>query len=219
MKRLREAMDCGSLLPGDALPAERELAFELKLSRVTVRKALAKLVEQGLLEKRRGAGTFVAAPRGLLSLLKISRYTGGSPRDLELRWEKSEICPATSDDLLNLTMKPGEKVVRLSGTVYEGDVRIGLQRSCMPAAHHPSLQLAEDPMACAVAFNELSTTRSLHRLRALCFPDDEADVLGVVSGSAALSVERVRYAEGQPVDWCHLLVRGDSFEYVGELLE
>jgi DNA-binding FadR family transcriptional regulator len=49
----------GSLAPGDRLPAERELAAQLGVSRPTVREAVGALVIMGLLESRQGAGTFV----------------------------------------------------------------------------------------------------------------------------------------------------------------
>lgn len=49
----------GSLKPGDRLPAERNLALELKVSRPTLREAIQKLVSKGLLETRHGGGTLV----------------------------------------------------------------------------------------------------------------------------------------------------------------
>ena len=53
----------GTLRPETQIPPERELAELAQVSRVTVRKAVAQLVEDGQLEQRRGAGTFVRVPR------------------------------------------------------------------------------------------------------------------------------------------------------------
>ena len=50
----------GVVRPEEALPAERDLASELSVSRITVRKAMDALVADGLLIRRQGAGTFVA---------------------------------------------------------------------------------------------------------------------------------------------------------------
>ena len=58
-RALREAIDRGLLGPDDALPPERDLAIEFGVSRITVRKAIDGLVNEGLLMRRQGSGTFV----------------------------------------------------------------------------------------------------------------------------------------------------------------
>jgi DNA-binding LacI/PurR family transcriptional regulator len=57
---VREILREGSLAPGDSLPSERELAERLGVSHLTVRKSLLPLVEEGLIERQVGRGTFVA---------------------------------------------------------------------------------------------------------------------------------------------------------------
>lgn len=51
----------GSLKPGDRLPAERELAIELGVSRPSLREAIQKLAQKGMLQSRQGGGTYVTA--------------------------------------------------------------------------------------------------------------------------------------------------------------
>lgn len=58
---LRDLLARGHYQPGDRLPSERELAEGLGLSRPTLREAIRRLTEAGLLEARQGSGTFVAA--------------------------------------------------------------------------------------------------------------------------------------------------------------
>src|SRR6266542_814967 len=57
---IREAIKSGALTPSSGIPAERDLAVDYGVSRITFRKSLEDLVEEGLLIRRRGAGTFVA---------------------------------------------------------------------------------------------------------------------------------------------------------------
>lgn len=54
----------GNYSPGDRLPTERDIARDCGISRITVRRAYAELEENGILERRRGSGTYVAASRG-----------------------------------------------------------------------------------------------------------------------------------------------------------
>ena len=63
-RRLRRAIDAGQYLPLSQLPKEQELAEIHRVSRVTVRAALARLAADGYLVRVRGKGTFVAEPTG-----------------------------------------------------------------------------------------------------------------------------------------------------------
>src|ERR1700743_223246 len=73
-RKLRDAIRQKKLAPGDALPAQRDLAEQFEVSRITVRKALDALVGEGLLNRRQGTGTFVAA-RVEKSFSKLSSFT------------------------------------------------------------------------------------------------------------------------------------------------
>ena len=62
VERIRRALALGVLLPGDRLPAERALAEDLGVSRVTVREALRVLQGEGLLVTKRGSGGTIVSP-------------------------------------------------------------------------------------------------------------------------------------------------------------
>src|SRR6266851_9542319 len=70
---IRERIDAGELKPGDAVTSERELARIHRVSLMTARHALAGLEHEGIVERRRGAGTFVAPPR--IHFNKLMSYT------------------------------------------------------------------------------------------------------------------------------------------------
>lgn len=70
-ERLARAIDDGSYAPGAKLPSENRLALEFGLGRPTVRQATEVLVRQGLVMRRRGAGTFVCAARPRVDLFSL----------------------------------------------------------------------------------------------------------------------------------------------------
>ncbi len=70
---LRKVIADGALRPGDAVPSERELAKIHEVSLMTARHALASLEHEGVVERRRGVGTFVSAPK--IHFNKLMSYT------------------------------------------------------------------------------------------------------------------------------------------------
>ena len=90
VQQIEESVLNGSLKPGDQLPAERELAQRLGVSRTAVREAVKALREKGLVEAYSGRGTFVtdgtsqAARQSFDLMVKIGQQEG-SPHLAELR--------------------------------------------------------------------------------------------------------------------------------------
>jgi GntR family transcriptional regulator len=70
---IRRAIESGGLLPGDAVPSERKLAQIHDVSLMTARHALATLEQEGVVERRRGVGTFVSPPK--IHFNKLMSYT------------------------------------------------------------------------------------------------------------------------------------------------
>src|SRR5579884_1575237 len=70
---IRQRIEGGHLKSGDMVASERELARIHKVSLMTARHALAGLEREGVVERRRGSGTFVAPPR--IHFNKLMSYT------------------------------------------------------------------------------------------------------------------------------------------------
>ncbi|MEO0376578.1 MAG: GntR family transcriptional regulator, partial [Cyanobacteria bacterium P01_A01_bin.17] len=58
-EKLRHQIEAGDYLPGEKLPSEHQLMETFHVSRITVRQAIANLVNQGLVKAQRGKGVFV----------------------------------------------------------------------------------------------------------------------------------------------------------------
>src|SRR5438477_2281789 len=70
---IRKRIDAGHLRPGDPVTSERDLAKLHQVSLMTARHALATLEQEGIVERRRGVGTFVSAPK--IHFNKLMSYT------------------------------------------------------------------------------------------------------------------------------------------------
>src|SRR5260221_7478925 len=73
-ENLKEAIEAGTIAPGERLDNELGLAEQLGVSRPTVRQAIQRLVQQGLVVRRRGLGTVVVGPRILRPVALTSLY-------------------------------------------------------------------------------------------------------------------------------------------------
>ena len=138
--------DEGIYAPGSKLPNENELSGELQVSRTTLREAISFLVAQGVLEIRRGKGTFVAAelPAAGMDLTELSgmrsRVRAKDLFEMRLIFEPATAalaCQRATDEELELIRKKAEKVeeeARLGGDWPAADQEFHL--AIMRASHN-----------------------------------------------------------------------------------
>jgi len=219
-RALRQLIESGNIEAGHPLPGERDLAGMLSLSRVTVRKAIAGLVEEGLLTQRQGAGTFVA-DRIVKSFSKLTGFTddlrarGLKPRVSFLERGIGEVSP---EEALALHLSPGARVVRLRRLRFAGDKPLALEDTAVPQ------DLVPDPEAVTLSlYDTLESlgyrpTRALQRLRAVALDADQARLLQLPAGSPALAIERRAFLpDGTVVEFTRSLYRGDAYDFIAEL--
>lgn len=222
--RLRQAMratlESGDLQPGQMLPGERELAQRLSLSRVTVRKAIAGLVDDGVLIQRHGAGTFVAE-RIVKSFSRLTGFTddlrarGLKPRVRFLDRSIGEVSPA---EALALHLSPGARVVRLRRLRYADDKPLALEDTAVPQTVLRDPKMVRQSLYDALEKLGCRPVRALQRLRAVALDEAQAKLLDLPVGSPALAIERRAFlADGRVVEFTTSIYRGDAYDFVAEL--
>ena len=135
------AIASGVLKPGMRLPPERELCQQLRISRVTLRKALTSLVEEGVLNASHGRGWYVAArgaskewPNSLESFTETAHRMGLTATSKVLR---AEVAPANLDEADELSIAPGTPLFHLERVRFLNAVPIALDRTAVPAESVP----------------------------------------------------------------------------------
>ncbi len=217
---LRRAIDEGALGAGAALPAERQLAEELGISRITVRKAIDALVEEGLLVRRAGAGNFVNA-RFEKNFAKLSSFSedmrarGRAPRNVWLKRSEGLVTP---EEALRLRLSPGTPVYRFHRIRFADEVPMCLEYATIAAFALPALDAVDDSMYEALGAAGNRPVRALQRLSALLLGGEQARLLQTREGDAGLCVERLGFArDGRAVEFCRSYFRGDLYDFVAEL--
>jgi GntR family transcriptional regulator, N-acetylglucosamine utilization regulator len=222
-KMVTEAIAQGRLSNDEAIPAERDLARMLGISRVTVRKAFADLVAEGVLVQRQGSGTFVApkAPRIEAPLSRLTSFTEDMrSRGIETLsdWLERTSALPTPEEALVLALSPGERVSRLHRLRRADGKPLAVERASLPNRLLPDPQTIETSLYAALAERGLRPVRALQRLRAVALSKADANLLAVAEGSPALFTERVAYlADNRVVEFTRSLYRSDSYDFVAEL--
>jgi GntR family transcriptional regulator len=222
---IRERIRSGDLAPGARIETELDLMERHGVSRATVRQALGELVGEGLLEIRRGTGTFVTTPR--------FQHTIGGFYSFSREIERHGLTPGTTvlglaveaadDDVAGaLGLQPLTSVVALRRLRLAGDEPLVVETSYLPAARFPGLEDVD--FGSVRLYDTLTSAYGCRPVRAretfepILLSDDEAGLLGQAAGGPALRVERIAYdQDDSPIEFCRSTVRGDRYQYAVEL--
>jgi GntR family transcriptional regulator len=214
-----------NLAAGDAIPSERQLTVDLGVSRLTVRAALDELVREGYLSRRRGAGTFVNAPKvakasetpSSFSEDMIERGLTPASRTLEL-----DTIPAGARLGRILHVSPSEPIVcakrlRLADGEPMAVEHLHTRASLVPGLSGRDLEEA--------SFYDLLRSRydvtiagGTQTVEPTVTNEEESSLLDVPLHSPALLFERVmRSVEDEVVEFTTSIYRGDRYRLVSEL--
>jgi GntR family transcriptional regulator len=219
-RALRDAIEQGALGPDDALPSERQLAAELGISRITVRKALDGLSDQGLLVRRQGSGNFVGGriEKNFAKLTSFSEDMRARGRVPSSRWLRRSEGQVTPEEAMRLALSPGAKVYRFHRIRLADDEPMALEYCTIAATALPGLEAVEHSLYEALERAGNRPVRALQRLRAQLLDDEQAKLLQAEPGDAGLLVERVGYLrDGRAIELSRSYYRGDTYDFVAEL--
>lgn len=219
-RALRDAIQSGKLSPDDALPSERQLASELGISRITVRKAIDGLADEGLLVRRQGSGNFVGAriEKNFAKLTSFSEDMRARGRVPSSQWLKKGEGQVTPEEAMRLALSPGAKVYRLHRLRFADDEPMALEYCTVAGNVLPSVDEVDASLYDALERAGNRPVRALQRLRALLLDEEKAALLEAKPGDAGLLVERVGYLrDGRAIELSHSYYRGDTYDFVAEL--
>lgn len=212
---LRRRMASGEL--EERLPPEPQLAEDYAVSRQTVREAIRRLNDAGLLRRERGRGTFVAArelvqPLGMVYSLFRNVEAQGVVQTSDVR-----VLDRRRDDRVarQLGLDPESDLVYLERLRRADGIPLALDRVWMPASLAAPILQAD--FRRTALYDELARCCHLRiddgweQLHAVLPSRAERTLLALPAGTAAFAIDRVGRSAGRTVEVRSTLVRGDRY--------
>lgn len=218
------AIITSGVLEKDAqLPPERELAEMAEVSRVTVRKAVAQLVDEGLLEQRRGAGTFVRPQppkleHSLSALVSFTEYMRQRGKTSTSHILRRGLFLPMPDEQMALGLAGADRVARVDRLRSADGLPMALEWSSLPQDILPDPDRVETSLYDVLRAKGNAPTRAVQRITAVNLGAADALLLHLPEGAAMLRIDRTAYLpSGRPIEFTRGLYRSDIYDFVAEL--
>jgi GntR family transcriptional regulator len=183
------------------IPAENELANELRVSRTTIRDALSRLEHEGTIYRKQGAGTFVNEPglqiksrlEEIWSYEDVLTDHGYTP---SVRMLSVETVAAEAVDADNLQIAHGEPLVVIQKLFLENSEPVILTINRVPASYlpRPATMESDEPL---FQFLEAHGDRQLayyvSEIEPVTLDEEQAILLGVTAGIPAIAFQEIGY--------------------------
>lgn len=223
---LREQIESGAWQTNEMIASEHQLMKDYAVSRNTVKKAIEDLVQEGLLTRIQGKGTFVSLPKfeqslsGFYSFSKVMKAKGYDAKDVIISVERA---PMPSSVAKHFDVRGAEDVFELKRIRCAGDEPIIYERSYLPRNVVPSLTKEDVLSTSLYDFLERAygvvVAKAKETFEPVLIDSYESHYLNTKAGYPGLLLDRISYdITGRPVEYCRAIVRGDRCRFYTELL-
>ena len=218
MQRIRADIASGVYAVHSRIPSEAELGETYRVSRVTVRKALAELTREGLLRRMQGKGTYVCAPRLKTNLREITSFheaclmMGCSAGTKVI---SASVVRAEDRIRQSLAADDAENVVEIIRLRMADDVPVMLETNSFSMKYAALLrENLNGSLYELLGRQGIEAADGVHEI-SLCYASaQQAKLLEVEVGTALLQLDQVIFDQnGAPLHTSHQVIRGDRFTF------
>ena len=218
MQRLAEDIERGKYAVGCRIPPEHELEALYNVSRVTVRRALAELTSEGMLERKHGKGTFVSTPRISQDLKSIHSFhdackqNGFQGGTIVIHVKETD---ADIADLQELKIHKGEKILETLRVRTADGVPVVLERNHFSLAYsYLENENLSGSLYSILRDYGIEPKQASHDISMTFASEAQAKLLSIETGSPLMKLHEVVYDQkGRPLHNSLQLIRGDRFVF------
>ena len=218
MQRIADDIEKGSYPVGSRIPPEHELERIYEVSRVTVRRALAELTAEGLLERKQGKGTFVSTPRISQDLKSIHSFHDSCRKNHVTAGTRvihvTEI-PADAVDIADLGLKEGDRVVETLRVRSADGEPVSLEKNHFSTAFsYLENENLNGSLYQVLRDFGVEPRDATHDISMIFATEAQARLLDIETGSPLMRLKEVVYDQkGRPLHNSVQLIRGDRFVF------
>lgn len=204
---------------GERLPSERDLADEFEVSRMTLRQAISLLVEEGVLERRIGSGTFVASTRvqekmrGTTSFTEIIKAQGKEPSSQLISYRRTI---PNEQEVEKLGIQKTDNIVRMERVRYADKVPVVYEVASIPEKFIKTFNKEEvtQHFFQTLQKNGYKIGKSHQTIYARLAKEKIAQYLEIQKGQAILGLTQVSYFDdGTAFEYVKSQYVGERFEF------
>ncbi len=219
-KNIRNYISDNSLEAGEALPSERDISEMTGMSRVTVRKALNKLSQDKVIQRKHGAGTFILPRIDQLgtSLSGFTRNMHKIGMQPEAIWIMKAYGTPTTEEADILKITGNDRVVRLGRVRLSDGQPLGIEHAIVPARLLPDITQINESLYEALHSKGNRPVKGTQTVSASIANPTEAGLLSIPENSEVLRIERrSALADDTPVELTRSAYRGDRYDIMMNL--
>jgi len=224
-EHLRARIGSGELVPGDLIPSESQLARKLGVSQGTVKKALEKLVNERLLYRHQGKGTYVSRIDFNNSLFRFFAYGDGAGGAVRIRKHTPAraLRPGPREVCRRLAVAAGSELLCIERVGYADESPVMTETSWWVAElvaglEDDSLHIPDLMYAMVVERFALPVVRCDETLTAEVADTVTAERLRIAPGAPLLVLKRLAVTtDARPMEFRITRGRGDRFSYKTEI--
>jgi GntR family transcriptional regulator len=217
---LADAIDAGQLGHGRSLPSERLLAERLDISRVSVRRAIAELENEGRVSRRHGARTVVQTRvrKNLPNLTGFSADIRARGMEPSFSWLSRGTVVGTMQETMALGLPGQTEVIRLIRVRRADGIPIALERAVIPKSILPDAMLVTRSLYETLASLNASPHHGFQRIRADVMSPAEAELLQAAPSTPMLVADRRCFLEdGRAVEFTETRYNGKVYDFIADL--
>jgi DNA-binding GntR family transcriptional regulator len=217
---LQEQIAMGGLRPGDRLPSESQLCEYHGVSRMTIRRAINILIEQGVVITKQGQGTFIKPMQFWAATFNLGQLQNllSDERGIRVKILEASINLARGRVTRKMAIKRGQRTLFIRRLILSQDKPIMYHREYL--VYDPSRPIVESELEVTSlkglfeGTNNSFIKRSMLSIEATVLKNEEAQLLQSPVATAAFNIEHLFYDfEDQPVSWGWFICPGANLRF------